>query len=154
MHIILPPHKKVSSELVTLTPEILADIDGMKELLQVNRFENNRSAYAIAHCQVSENPLRLFVSQPEIYPITIFINPKIVEKSKPCKRKEGCLSFPFKEEIIVERFKTIKVEFQTLSMTLNKATLRGKIAQVFQHELEHFEGKTIYDNIDEKGKLA
>lgn len=106
------------------------------------------NAYAIAHPQVTDqDPLKFFVTKDN----EIICNPVITYASK-LKRpmEEGCMTFADKKKKAMFRPYKITVEFQyitengTLSEKISD-TFKGIEAQVFQHEIEHFEGKYIYD---------
>ena len=144
MKIILPPHKKQSQQVLELTDELKSDIAGIEEILRKNQFENNRNGYAIAHCQVSENPYCIFVAREGILPESVVINPKIIEKSDPFTAIEGCLSFPFRPFIKVKRFSKIRVSYLDRNMKSKEGNFSDKEAQIFQHEIQHFKGQNIY----------
>lgn len=145
MKIIIPPHKKISKEVLELTDNLKKDIEGMKELVRVNKFENGRMGYAVAHCQVSEDPYKIFVAVQNILSNSVVINPRILEKSEPYTVKELCLSFPYRSEIKVRRYNKIKVKYLDEQMEEHEEELEGIKAQIFQHEIQHFSGRTIYD---------
>jgi len=106
-----------------------------------------KSALALAHCQINhENPLRFFVTKQG----EIIINPRIVERSgQEISDTEGCMSFPFRGETKVKRSSEITVCFQVLNKNkkLSKPKVKkfeGLEARIFQHEIDHFNGKSIY----------
>lgn len=151
----VPAHKVISREvfeedLMTINKE--AEV--MYKLLFC-RYGKNRGAHAIAHSQIEDKkPLRFFVTQ-----VAIIINPKILRHTKvPALRREGCMTFPDREHIFVPRFVKMEVEFQTIEVGKNgsislspkvERTVKGVDAEVFQHEIDHMDGKYIYD-IEEK----
>lgn len=145
MKIILPPHKKQSRPVHEITGELKSDIAGMEKLVRLNNFENNRGGYAVAHCQVSENPYRIFVAREGVLPTSVVINPKIIEKSEPFTAKECCLSFPFRPFTNVKRFYNIKVSYLDRHMQEQEDSFEGVQAQIFQHEIQHFNGQNIYN---------
>jgi len=102
-------------------------------------------AIAISHCQVDhENPERFFVLANG----SVVINPKIIDRQALITRKEGCYSHAFREEKKVNRYDWIKVKYKTLDDNgkthKKEETLTGLMAHVFQHEIDHFNGKSIY----------
>lgn len=106
-------------------------------------------AVGLAAIQVGE-PVRLFVSRnPHI---KVYANPEILEYVTPGENmKEGCLSFPGVIEEI-SRSKSLKVRYQnidpvTFEMSSMEETLTDLEAQIFQHELEHLDGKVLTDNL-------
>ena len=144
MNIILPPHKKQSVPVKEMTDEIKKDIDEMKILINKNEFTNGQKGYAVAHCQVSKNPLRIFVCVDGLFDGTVVINPKILEKSELFTAVESCLSFPFRKGIKVKRFNRIKVSYYNENMEEITTELTGILSQIFQHEIQHFNGGNIY----------
>jgi peptide deformylase len=84
---------------------------------------------------------RWFVSQF----FKIVVNPEIVEASEITEtQEEGCLSNPgYKSNVI--RPATIRVRWTSeKGVTINRQ-LRGLEARVFQHEVDHLNGKNIWD---------
>src|SRR5208282_4884758 len=69
----------------------------------------------------------------------VFVNPRIAEKSIPCKVWEGCLSLPG-----VERCTT---RFNKIVLADGKVYTEGR-AVVIQHELDHLDG-ILLTNYDE-----
>lgn len=70
------------------------------------------------------------------------MNPEIIKKAMPYDTEEGCLSLlggPRK----CKRYKTIKVQYQTLDMKTRNKTFDGWTAQIIQHEVDHCNGILI-----------
>ena len=90
----------------------------------------------------------------------VLINPEIVEKSKEkFVFMEGCLSFP-KEVIKTQRYKWVKVKADNHEQTLYFSVWHDNSEDGFdkdkylqmayetacvQHEIDHLDGKTMYD---------
>ena len=73
---------------------------------------------------------------------TVMLNPQIVAKSDIYETVEGCLSLlggPRK----CKRYKTIKVQYQTLEMQTRTKNFIGWTAQIIQHEVDHCNGILI-----------
>lgn len=73
---------------------------------------------------------------------TVMLNPVILKKDKPYDTEEGCLSLlggPRK----CKRYKTIKVQYQTLEMQTRTKNYEGWTAQIIQHEVDHCNGVLI-----------
>ena len=73
---------------------------------------------------------------------TVMLNPEIVAKSGIYATEEGCLSLlggPRK----CKRYKTIKVQFQTIEMKTHIKNFSGWTAQIIQHEVDHVNGVLI-----------
>ena len=73
---------------------------------------------------------------------TVMINPEIIKKDGAYDAEEGCLSLlggPRK----CKRYKTIKVQYQTIEMQTRVKTYTGWTAQIIQHEVDHCNGILI-----------
>ena len=73
---------------------------------------------------------------------TVMLNPQIIKKDGPYDTEEGCLSLlggprPCK------RYKSIKVQYQTVEMQTRIKTYMGWTAQIIQHEVDHCDGILI-----------
>ncbi len=77
--------------------------------------------------------------------LNVVVNPEILEKSKETELgQEGCLSIPnIYEEI--SRSTWIKVKYEDERGNLFVRELTGYEARVFQHELDHLNGKLFID---------
>lgn len=72
----------------------------------------------------------------------VMFNPEIIKKSEPYETEEGCLSLlggPRK----CKRYKSIKVQWQTVEMQVRIKTFTGFPAQIIQHEVDHCDGILI-----------
>ena len=70
------------------------------------------------------------------------LNPEIIKKSEPYETEEGCLSLlggPRK----CKRYKSIKVQWQTVEFQTRIKTFTGWAAQIIQHEIDHCDGILI-----------
>ena len=73
---------------------------------------------------------------------TVMLNPEIIKKDGAYDTEEGCLSLlggPRK----CKRYKTIKVQYQTVTMQTRLKTYTGWTAQIIQHEVDHCNGVLI-----------
>lgn len=73
---------------------------------------------------------------------TVMLNPEIIKKDDAYDTEEGCLSLlggPCK----CKRYKTIKVQYQTVNMQTRVKTYTGWTAQIIQHEVDHCNGVLI-----------
>ena len=73
---------------------------------------------------------------------TVMFNPQIIAKSGIYETEEGCLSLlggPRK----CKRYKTIKVQYQTLELQTRMKNFTGWTAQIIQHEVDHCNGILI-----------
>ena len=77
----------------------------------------------------------------------VFVNPKIVQKSgTPVVDYEGCLSVPDVYGM-VPRYPKVKVRAQDESGKEFTVKAEGFLARVFQHEIDHTNGKLFVDHI-------
>lgn len=94
--------------------------------------------------------------QDQLYSMGLF-NPKIISHSieeNHLEGGEGCLSVDRDIPGIVPRYARITVKATTLDGEEITLRLKGLVAIVFQHELDHLDGIMFYDRIAEfKDKL-
>ena len=76
-----------------------------------------------------------------------YINPQIDSCSKKSiqEGEEGCLSIP-EIRLVAERFDKIKVRYFNGNGEKIKKPLSGFISILFQHELDHLDGKLMFEN--------
>ena len=72
---------------------------------------------------------------------TLMLNPVIKKFSGAYETEEGCLSLPGVRPC--RRYKTIKVEYETLKLEKRIKTYTGYTAQIIQHEIDHTNGILI-----------
>jgi len=139
---LLPGNCKRQSTKVEDVRKIEPVIFGMLKLCYRPAGMYDQGAVALSHCQVDhDNPKRFFVMNDG----AVYINPIILEKSEPFTHKEGCMSYVFRAPKKIKRFKKIKVEYMNLKKKLITEDIEGYKACIFQHEIDHFNGKAIYN---------
>ena len=76
-----------------------------------------------------------------------YINPQIEYYSKKSTQEgeEGCLSIP-EIRLVAERYNKIKVKYFNADGKKIKKPLSGFMSRVFQHELDHLDGKLMVEN--------
>ncbi len=76
-----------------------------------------------------------------------YINPQIDQTYKKSiqEEEEGCLSIP-EIRLIAERYDKIKIRYYDINGKKNKKTLKGFLSRLFQHELDHLDGKLMVEN--------
>ncbi len=132
--------------------EIKEIIERMKTALH-----NADNGIAVAAPQIGIS-LRIFVISGEIFKEDeseetpedkIYINPKLIKKSRKKERlEEGCLS-------VVGKYGTVKRSTQaTIKATDENGNkfeqgASGLLAQVFQHEIDHLDGVLFVDKAEE-----
>lgn len=83
---------------------------------------------------------------PKMAP-TAMINPEIIHRSEEMESDwEGCLSIPG-IRALVPRSARIKVGFTTREGKTKQALYNGFLARVFQHEVDHLNGKVFLDRV-------
>jgi peptide deformylase len=79
-----------------------------------------------------------------------YINPKIISHSQETQTaKEGCLSVPNKE-VKIKRFKKVTILAEDERGQRIKIKAKDLLARIFQHEIDHLNGKLIIDYEDDK----
>ena len=73
---------------------------------------------------------------------TVMLNPEIIKKDGAYDTEEGCLSL-LGDPRKCKRYKTIKVQYQTVTMQARVKTYTGWTAQIIQHEVDHCNGVLI-----------
>lgn len=151
---LIPPHQITSREVLdTKTDLRRIEEDGFKmfKSLTMAHGVHRLGGYAIAHSQVTDqDPLRFFVMKNKV-----IVNPVIINHVQyKVKKYEGCLSFPEARQFAeVMRYHKITVEYQTVIedkdgvqrlSSLRKKFLSGLEAQIWQHEIDHFNVEYIY----------
>ncbi|MCL1991102.1 MAG: peptide deformylase [Defluviitaleaceae bacterium] len=86
----------------------------------------------------------------------VLANPKLVSHSEALtylSKGEGCLSV--KQDIpgIVPRYDRIKLTGYNIEGDLVEIKAKGYLGIVFQHEIDHLNGKMFYDHIDKNHPL-
>ncbi len=90
---------------------------------------------------------RVFVYEDE-GEIKVCINPRIISLSGDTEvEEEGCLSIPG-IALPVPRHVSLELEFATTEGEVKRLELEGWMARVFQHEIDHLDGKLILDRTD------
>ncbi len=92
---------------------------------------------------------RIFIASPNARPgeEVVFVNPKIIAQSGEEIGLEGCLSLPGVSGEI-RRAKTIRYEALDDTGRLATGTIGDFLARIFQHELDHLNGKLLIDRVD------
>lgn len=155
MKLIIPPHHKIAVPVKNYR-EIKKDAEEMVKLVDSPFTGYWKSALAISHAQVSENPKTFFavnIKYALYYKLPrIVINPKIIRGWDEKIVKEACMGFQKENMVKVKRFTKVEVEYlkpTLLGLKPMKAIFDKPedliIVQCFQHEIQHFEGKNIYN---------
>ena len=164
------PLSKVPSRDVRPVAEdlnrMIKDVNIMARLCYMQHGLNG-AAYAIAHIQVCpEDHMRFFVMRTG----EVVINPRIIRHAGTTKLvDEGCMSFPWHRMKKIPRYTKLTVEYYALAFNIidpethqiktdlpeaselfvrHEQEVRGIHAQIFQHEMDHFDAKPIFGGED------
>lgn len=81
------------------------------------------------------------------------INPRILWASEETvEEAEGCLSLPG-PVLPVPRHLSLDLEYLDLDGVVRRVHVEGWLARVFQHELDHLDGKLILDRTDRESRV-
>jgi len=145
--LIVNPHNKISKQVTIEDTERILEI-----AKKMHTFCNEptgifKQIIALAHSQVeNKNPLRFFVTTAG----EIIVNPEIKKHTRHLvKSVEGCASFPENQGIAVDRYNKCEVDYYVLDWEgtlseLKEESLGGLRAKMFQHEIDHLNGKCIF----------
>lgn len=117
----------------------------LKEMTKLAKSFHDPDGVGLAANQVGLEE-RFFVAKmgPKFHS---FINPQVLSLSKKTKKYfEGCLSIP-NYWGQVKRSVQIKVSFQNETGKTVTKTLKGIPAWIFQHEVDHLDGKLFPDRV-------
>lgn len=73
--------------------------------------------------------------------IVPMVNPVILRKEKPYPAEESCLSLEGSRP--TTRYETIEVKYLDANFNEKTQVFNGFVAQIIQHEMDHFEGIII-----------
>ena len=80
------------------------------------------------------------------------VNPEIVESKGSASLKEGCLSFPGQQAVII-RPEKVKIAYHDLQKKPHLKWFDGLQSICLQHELDHLNGFNFIDRADPKDRL-
>lgn len=96
---------------------------------------------------VASSPNNRYPQAPKMTPLAA-INPKVLFVSTTMVPGwEGCLSVPGIRGL-VQRHESITLEYTTKTDKKMIKTFTGFIARIFQHELDHLDGKVFIDRVE------
>lgn len=96
---------------------------------------------------LSSHPNARYPSAPDVPPFVV-INPEILAHADTVTKDwEGCLSLPGIRGL-VPRYDWIEVRYLTRDGKTVETRYEGFLARVFQHELDHTEGRVFIDRVE------
>lgn len=152
MKVVLAPDQRLRIQtkfVKKITPSLL---NTLKEMVKLTKTFKDPEGVGLASTQVGLGEA-FFVAKNDKKFVSI-INPKIISTSKKTKKYfEGCLSIPnmWGE---VRRHIGIKVSYQDETGKTITQALKGVLAWIFQHEIDHLNGILFSDRVlEQKGKF-
>ena len=99
--------------------------------------------------------VRLFVASPTFDPADcrVYVNPEIIASDGAQDGEEGCLSFPG-ITCKIKRKKIVTVRALDRDGNVFEETGEDLPARIFQHEIDHLDGKLLVDRMGTVAKLA
>ncbi|MCB9802636.1 peptide deformylase [Candidatus Nomurabacteria bacterium] len=123
-----------------------ADLKKLTEEMAQSMYEDD--GVGLAAPQVSVSKRVIVIGQPDKKSFLTYINPEISFFSKDqAIGEEGCLSLP-KIFGLVKRAKKIHIKYQDLSGQIQKEKIKGFLAVVLQHEIDHLNGILFIDRAE------
>jgi peptide deformylase len=97
----------------------------------------------------------LFICNPAGKPEDklVYVNPRLSDLVGVVEGEEGCLSFP-DVKATIRRAKRCRIQAVDLAGNPVDHTGEGLIARIWQHEMDHLEGRLIIDRMDDTDKIA
>ena len=143
-----PRLKETCTPLERIDDSVRALIDRMFELM----FEYRGVGLAAPQVGVT---VRLFVASPTFEPEDrrVYINPRIVDGEGSQTGEEGCLSFPG-ISCKVRRQKIATIHALDREGAEFEETGEDLTARIFQHEIDHLEGRLLVDRMGSVSRLA
>lgn len=144
------PKLKIQTKPVKkITPALLSTL---KSMIKLTKTFKNPEGVGLASTQVGLDESYFVAKKGQKF--MSVINPKIISSSKKTKKYfEGCLSIPniWGE---VKRHLGIKVSYQDESGENHTILLKGTLAWIFQHEIDHLNGTLFAERVlEQKGKF-
>lgn len=153
MNVVQAPDQRLRAKtkaVKKITPELLHTI---RQMVKVTKTFVDPEGVGLASTQVGLDG-QFFVAKKEDLTFKAFFNPKITKYSKQTKiYTEGCLSIPnYWGE--VTRHTWVDVVYTDEKGEVQKERLKGLMAHIYQHEVDHLHGKLFMDLVlEQKGRL-
>ena len=143
------PHlRETATEILDPTdPGVRTLVEKMFEIMFASR------GVGLAGPQVGVT-VRLFVASPsfESDDRCVYINPQIISAEGTQDGEEGCLSFPA-IYANVKRHNLVTIEATDLEGKRFQETGEELLARIFEHEVDHLEGRLLVDRMGSIAKL-
>ena len=99
--------------------------------------------------------VRLFVASPTLHDqdLRVYINPRIIEAADRQEAEEGCLSLPG-VTCNIKRHNCVTIEATGLDGRQFQESGEQLLAKIFEHEMDHIDGRLISDRMGSVARLA
>lgn len=143
-----PVLMKRAADVVKFNAEVAALARRMLDLMR------EAKGVGLAAPQVGVG-LRLFVCNPTGEPCDDLVcaNPRFIELSGGEEREEGCLSIPG-VTVTMRRATQVAIEALDVEGTPFQMTGTELRARIWQHEMDHLDGRLIIDNMSATDEIA
>lgn len=153
MQLVIAPDNKLRVKTKPVKKINNGLLQTVKEMVKLTKTFQDPEGVGLASTQIG-NDEQYFVVKMEDKSFKAFFNPRILahaQKTKPFF--EGCLSVPnYWGE--VERYPWVKVSYLDERGKEITERLTGLMAHIFQHEVDHLNGRLFVDHVlEEKTKL-
>jgi peptide deformylase len=102
--------------------------------------DNKKTCVGLAANMIGYNKTILVYLDKNDNP-NVLINPKVIYKDKTYETEEGCLSLNGVRKCV--RYDVLTVKYYDLNFKEKTKTFRGFIAEIIEHEMDHFDGILI-----------
>lgn len=153
MQVVKAPDQRLrvqTKHVKSITPHIKKTIE---EMVKLTKTFIDPEGVGLASTQVGLDG-QFFVAKLDDGSFKAYFNPKIIKLSKKTKvMLEGCLSIPnFWGE--VNRHVWVDAEYMDIEGNTVRERLTGLMGHIYQHEVDHLQGKLFMDLIlEQKTKL-
>lgn len=159
--ILVAPHGKISVPILFPTDKellTLRSLEMFRTIAFLEKYGAFRDVFALAHAQVERNvPRTFFILNPNHPDVKaqwegsyVVVNPSFKPMGTLKKKRENCLSFQSAPPAPVMRYEKGMLYWQTPDGEKKDSYVQGKLAQIVQHEIDHFSAKYIYSYVDPK----
>jgi peptide deformylase len=135
--------------------EVIDFDDELKEVAQhMLALMNDAKGVGLAAPQIGLS-IRLFVCNPtgEAKDSMAFVNPMFTELTGAEEREEGCLSIP-NVTVNVRRATQVTMQANDLEGRPVEARATNFVARIWQHEVDHLNGRLIIDHMSASDEIA
>lgn len=159
MQVVIAPDTRLRIQTRRVKKISPALIQTLKEMVKLTKTFKDPEGVGLASTQVGLDEAFFVAKNEQSSSLSeeqfeSFINPQILSTGKRTKKYfEGCLSIP---DIWgqINRYTNIKVSYQDETGKTIIRSLKGVLAWIFQHEVDHLNGKLFPERVlEQKGRF-